>query len=278
MRMRSIWSGCRRSGKSGRRTGGAARRRGTRGYGGGTGRGAEQLKSPFDSGVLTDEQYAAEKQKILAAGIMGAIQALPRELGGNGDESICPPKKRTRRGPARSPGSTWTGRCWAVWSSGRGCWTSSRRAQPHWSCSVRRPAMASRSCSPSGPPRPDGPSPRSPSATPTTTRRCWRGGGRELHQIEALPAEVASALAAPEPNIEGAVLPRLGQAIEARHTAAVLVLDELEHIESPHSLLVIRSLVEHMRSGGRSRSPPARAGAAARQAPGEPPADRVRPR
>ena len=71
----------------------------------------------------------------------------------------------------------------------------------------------------------------------------------ELDRIEPLPAEVASALTVPEPNLEGALLPRLGEAIEARQAAAVLVLDELEHIESPQSLFVIRSLVEHVRGG-----------------------------
>jgi LuxR family maltose regulon positive regulatory protein len=71
----------------------------------------------------------------------------------------------------------------------------------------------------------------------------------ELDRIEPLPDEVASALAAPEPDLEGVVLPRLGAAIEARQTTAVLVLDELEHIESPQSLFAIRSLVEHVRGG-----------------------------
>ncbi len=71
----------------------------------------------------------------------------------------------------------------------------------------------------------------------------------ELDRIEPLPAEVASALAAPEPDLEGVVLPRLGEAVEARQTAVVVVLDEMEHIESPQSLLAIRSLVEHVRGG-----------------------------
>lgn len=70
-----------------------------------------------------------------------------------------------------------------------------------------------------------------------------------LEQVEALPPEIAAALAVPEPNIEGVVLPRLEQAVEARETAAVLVLDELEQIESPDSLAIVRSLIEHMPSG-----------------------------
>ena len=72
-----------------------------------------------------------------------------------------------------------------------------------------------------------------------------------LERIEPLPAGVASALAVPDPDLEGVVLPRLGRAIEARETAVVLVLDELEHIESPQSLLVIRTLAEHARGGMR---------------------------
>ncbi len=71
----------------------------------------------------------------------------------------------------------------------------------------------------------------------------------ELDRIEPLPAEVGSALTAPEPNLEGARVPRLGEAIEHRQTATVLVFDELEHIESPQSLLLLGSLVEHVRGG-----------------------------
>src|SRR5262245_54472129 len=71
----------------------------------------------------------------------------------------------------------------------------------------------------------------------------------ELDRIEPMPTDVASALTAPEPDLEGVVLPRLTEAIEARETAIVLVLDELEHIESPQSLLLVRSLVEHVRGG-----------------------------
>ena len=72
-----------------------------------------------------------------------------------------------------------------------------------------------------------------------------------LERIEPLPAGVASALAVPDPDLEGVVLPRLGRAIEARETAVILVLDELEHVESPQSLLVIRTLAEHARGGMR---------------------------
>ncbi|HEX7059883.1 MAG TPA: LuxR C-terminal-related transcriptional regulator [Solirubrobacterales bacterium] len=70
-----------------------------------------------------------------------------------------------------------------------------------------------------------------------------------LNRIEPLPAGVTSALTVPDPDLERVVLPRLGQAIEARETAVVLIFDELEHVESPQSLLVIRTLVEHARGG-----------------------------
>jgi LuxR family maltose regulon positive regulatory protein len=82
-----------------------------------------------------------------------------------------------------------------------------------------------------------------------------------LASIEPLPAEISAALAGPEPDVEGVVLPRLERALEARETAAVLVLDELEQVESPQSLRVIRSLAEHVRAGSQiavaSRGAPA---------------------
>jgi LuxR family maltose regulon positive regulatory protein len=68
-----------------------------------------------------------------------------------------------------------------------------------------------------------------------------------LEPIEPLPTEIAAALAVPEPDVESAVLPRLEWALEAREIPAVLVLDELEQIEAPQSLAVIRSLAEHVR-------------------------------
>ncbi len=68
-----------------------------------------------------------------------------------------------------------------------------------------------------------------------------------LDRIEPLPGDIAAALAAPDPDIEGVVLPRLGGAIEARENGAVLVFDEFEQIESPQSLLTIRVLAEHAR-------------------------------
>jgi LuxR family transcriptional regulator, maltose regulon positive regulatory protein len=70
-----------------------------------------------------------------------------------------------------------------------------------------------------------------------------------LDRIEPIADDVVSALGVPEPDIERVVLPRLGRAVESRETACVLVLDELERIESPQSLLVIRTLAEHACDG-----------------------------
>jgi LuxR family transcriptional regulator, maltose regulon positive regulatory protein len=70
-----------------------------------------------------------------------------------------------------------------------------------------------------------------------------------LEQFEPVPTEIASALAVPEPDIEGVVLPRLEQALEAREAAGVLVIEELEQIESADSQAVVRSLVKHARAG-----------------------------
>lgn len=70
-----------------------------------------------------------------------------------------------------------------------------------------------------------------------------------LGRVDPFPAGVVSALGAPEPDLEGVVLPRLGRAIAERESPVVLVLDELEHVESPQSLLAIRSLAEHAQAG-----------------------------
>jgi len=70
-----------------------------------------------------------------------------------------------------------------------------------------------------------------------------------LDRIEPLPAGVAAALAGSSPDVEGAVLPKLAEALSARRRGAVLVIDELEHLESPQSLAVITSLAENARAG-----------------------------
>ncbi len=69
-----------------------------------------------------------------------------------------------------------------------------------------------------------------------------------LERIEPLPPGVAATLAGPAPDVEGVVLPRLAAALAARRQGAVLVIDELEHLESPQSLAVIATLAEAARA------------------------------
>ncbi len=68
-----------------------------------------------------------------------------------------------------------------------------------------------------------------------------------LDPIEPVPAELSSALAGGE--LEAAVLPRLKRALATREVPTVLVLDELEHIESPSTARLIRTLVDNLRPG-----------------------------
>ncbi len=70
-----------------------------------------------------------------------------------------------------------------------------------------------------------------------------------LDRIEPLPAGVGAALSGTNPDIVRAVLPRLAEALALRRRGAVLVIDELEHLESPRSLAVIATLAEHARAG-----------------------------
>ncbi len=70
-----------------------------------------------------------------------------------------------------------------------------------------------------------------------------------LGRVEAVPADVTEALFAPEPSIEGIVLPRLFRALAERRLAAVLVLDDLEQIESPESLAVVCAIGTHLKGG-----------------------------
>ena len=65
-----------------------------------------------------------------------------------------------------------------------------------------------------------------------------------LDPIEPVAAELSSALAGGE--LEGAVVPRLERALAAREVPMVLVLDELEHIESPPTVRLIRSLADNL--------------------------------
>jgi LuxR family maltose regulon positive regulatory protein len=70
-----------------------------------------------------------------------------------------------------------------------------------------------------------------------------------LDRTGPLPPGVGAALSGLSPDVEGAVLPRLAEALAGRRRSAVLVFDELEHLESPQSLAVIATLAENARGG-----------------------------
>jgi len=70
-----------------------------------------------------------------------------------------------------------------------------------------------------------------------------------LDRIEPLPPGLAAALSGPTPDLEGAVLPKLAEALAGSRRPGVLVIDELEHLESPQSLAAIATLAEHARAG-----------------------------
>ncbi|MDP9228055.1 MAG: AAA family ATPase, partial [Actinomycetota bacterium] len=70
-----------------------------------------------------------------------------------------------------------------------------------------------------------------------------------LEQVEPVGAEVSASLAVPQPNIEGVVLPRLEQALAKRRVPLVLILDELEHLESPQSLQAVSTIGSQLGRG-----------------------------
>jgi LuxR family transcriptional regulator, maltose regulon positive regulatory protein len=72
-----------------------------------------------------------------------------------------------------------------------------------------------------------------------------------LERIEPVPGDVSTALRAPEPSIESIVLPRLKRALDDRAIPMVLVLDDLERIESPQALAVIAAIAGQIPSGSR---------------------------
>ncbi|HEU5104649.1 MAG TPA: LuxR C-terminal-related transcriptional regulator [Solirubrobacterales bacterium] len=59
---------------------------------------------------------------------------------------------------------------------------------------------------------------------------------------DSLPADLGEGLTAPRPDVERVILPRLESAIASRREPFVLVLDELERIESPDSLAIVATL------------------------------------
>jgi LuxR family maltose regulon positive regulatory protein len=72
-----------------------------------------------------------------------------------------------------------------------------------------------------------------------------------LERIEPLPNEISEALAGPAPDIEKRVLPRLRGALAERNVPFVLMLDDLEQIESPDSLRAISAIGGYLPSGSR---------------------------
>jgi LuxR family transcriptional regulator, maltose regulon positive regulatory protein len=82
-----------------------------------------------------------------------------------------------------------------------------------------------------------------------------------LERIEPLPGELSAALAGPAPDIEARLLPRLGSVLAERGRQFVLVLDDLEQIESPDSLWAISAVAGLLPTGSQlalaSRSDPA---------------------
>jgi LuxR family maltose regulon positive regulatory protein len=69
-----------------------------------------------------------------------------------------------------------------------------------------------------------------------------------LHESEPVSAEVFDSLRAPQPEIENVVVPRMFAELESREPF-LLILDELERLESPHSQAVVAALVRGMPAG-----------------------------
>jgi len=70
-----------------------------------------------------------------------------------------------------------------------------------------------------------------------------------LERVEPVRPDVAAALAVPEPGIESFVLPRLATALAARRSPLVLILDDLEQLESPQSLSVVATVCAELAPG-----------------------------
>jgi LuxR family maltose regulon positive regulatory protein len=70
-----------------------------------------------------------------------------------------------------------------------------------------------------------------------------------LDPIEPVPADVEIALANPDPNLVGAVLPRLGKALAAREAPFVLVLEDFERIDSPAAMAAVATIAGHIPAG-----------------------------
>jgi LuxR family transcriptional regulator, maltose regulon positive regulatory protein len=72
-----------------------------------------------------------------------------------------------------------------------------------------------------------------------------------LETIEPVPREVGVALANPEPSLDKVVLPRLGGAVAERRAPFVLVLDDLERLDSAPALTVVATVIERLPAGSR---------------------------
>lgn len=70
-----------------------------------------------------------------------------------------------------------------------------------------------------------------------------------LDSVEPVPPDVSAALSSPAPSIENVALPRLGRALADRTVPLVLVLDDLEQIESPLSILVVSAVGSYLTRG-----------------------------
>ena len=70
-----------------------------------------------------------------------------------------------------------------------------------------------------------------------------------LDHVEPVGSEVTEALAGPQPNIGGVALPRLERVLRDREIPLVLVLDELERVESPQSLQAVATIATHFVRG-----------------------------
>jgi LuxR family maltose regulon positive regulatory protein len=70
-----------------------------------------------------------------------------------------------------------------------------------------------------------------------------------LDEIEPIDRGVFEALATPRPSIRKVVVPRLVESLRGRERPFVLVLDDLQSLDDPVSLLSITALAEHMPTG-----------------------------
>jgi LuxR family transcriptional regulator, maltose regulon positive regulatory protein len=82
-----------------------------------------------------------------------------------------------------------------------------------------------------------------------------------FESVEPLAPEIGDALAAPQPDIGRVLLPRLGRSLAVRERPVVVVLDEVERLESPDSLAVVATIAESLAPGSQlalaSRTEPA---------------------